>query len=416
MTIEIKVPNVGESINEVTVAKCLKQSGDYVDMDEILCELESDKATFELAAEKAGQLEIVAEEDSDLQIGDVVCRIVTSVAAPEKSEQADKPIESKPNEQVESTPVDSPEETYASGHPSPAAAKLMAENNLSASQVSGTGKDGRITKEDVLNAIKNQGEAIKPTAKPSIQEVGTFSREVRKEKMSKLRKTISKHLVAAKNQTAMLTTFNEVNMAPIMAIRKQYKEVFKETHGVGLGFMSFFTKACCLALMEFPKVNGKIENENFLLHDFCDVSIAVSTPKGLVVPVIRNAESLSLAEIELAVLNLAKKGRDNKLSLEEMEGGTFTLSNGGVFGSLLSTPILNAPQSAILGMHKIEERPIAENGEVVIKPMMYLALSYDHRIIDGKESVTFLVKVKEYLENPTFMLTGADPMKMMLGI
>lgn len=412
--LEVKVPVVGESITEVTIANWLVKDGDVVDIDQALCEIDSDKATFEVAAEKAGKVSIVAKAGDTIAIGAVIARIDTSVAAPAKKEPVAAAVKEKAETKVEKAtePVGSKEVSYAKGVPSPAAAKLMSENDLKGGTILGTGKDGRITKEDVLKTIAQKGQG---NGSAAIRQ-GTFSRETRKDKMSTLRKTIAKRLVAAKNETAMLTTFNEVDMSAIMNIRNQYKDKFKELHGVNLGFMSFFTKACCIALQEFPAVNGIIEDENIVFHDYCDIGIAVSTPRGLVVPVMRNAESLSMAEIEKAVLDLGTRGRDNKLTLDEMQGGTFTISNGGVFGSLLSTPILNAPQSAILGMHKIEERPIALNGQVVIRPMMYIALSYDHRIIDGKESVSFLVKVKQLLENPGFMLTGGDPVKAVLGV
>ncbi len=412
--LEVKVPVVGESINEVTIANWLVKDGDVVDIDQPLCEIDSDKATFEVAAEKAGKVSIVAKAGDTVPIGAVIANIDTSVAAPVKKEpvmaSVKEKVEQKTEKVAEPKTIGSKEISYATGVPSPSAAKLMSENDLKGGTVLGTGKEGRITKEDVLKTIA-QKEKGNGHTKPTV-----FSRETRKEKMSTLRKTIAKRLVAAKNETAMLTTFNEVDMSAIMQIRTQYKDKFKEVHGVSLGFMSFFTKACCIALQEFPAVNGMIEEENIVFHDYCDIGIAVSTPRGLVVPVILNAESLSMAKIEKAVLDLGTRGRDNKLKLDEMQGGTFTISNGGVFGSLLSTPILNAPQSAILGMHKIEERPIALNGQVVIRPMMYVAVSYDHRIIDGKESVSFLVKVKQLLENPGWMATGGDPMKGLLGI
>lgn len=402
MKLEIKVPPVGESISEVTLSRWIKQSGDYVEMDEIIAELESDKATFELTAEQAGVLSTVATEGDTLAIGAIVCNIDTEAKA-----SASKPTD-KPADKVEvKTEVSSSKESYANGHPSPAAAKILAEKGVDASSVNGTGKDGRITKEDALAASATKVEKAKTETKATNTEVFVAgSRNARKEKMSSLRKTVAKRLVAVKNETAMLTTFNEVDMQPIMDIRAKYKDKFKEKHGVGLGFMSFFTKAVCEALKEFPAVNAQINGEEIIYHDFVDMSIAVSAPKGLVVPVIRNAESMSLAQIEKAVAELAGKARDNKLTIEEMTGGTFTITNGGVFGSMMSTPIINSPQSAILGMHNIVERPMAVNGQVVIKPMMYLALSYDHRIIDGRESVGFLVKVKQYLEDPQRLLLG----------
>ena len=397
MIIEIKVPVVGETISEVTLAKWLKKDGDLVHRDEILCELESEKATFELSAEQAGKLSVVATDKAVLKIGDVVARIDTSIQPLEKKEES----KSKPETDLKKPDTVS-EKNYATGTPSPAAAKMIRESGIEIN--TGSGKSGRVTKADMLTAIKN----------PSVKKSGT--RDERREQMSSLRKAVSKHLVTAKNQTAMLTTFNEVDMKPIMDIRNQFKDAFKEKHGVSLGFMSFFAKAVCNALQEFPAVNASLDGDEIIYHDYCDISIAVSTPKGLVVPVIRNAESLSMVEIEKKVAELAKKGRDNKLSLEEMTGGTFTISNGGVFGSLMSTPIINIPQVAILGMHKIQERPIAFNGQVVIRPMMYLALSYDHRMIDGKESVTFLVRLKEQLENPSHLLFGQDPMKYLLDL
>lgn len=402
MKLEIKVPPVGESISEVTLSRWIKQSGDYVEMDEIIAELESDKATFELTAEQAGVLNTVASEGDTLAIGALVCNIDTDAKA-SVSKPADKPVEKAEVKNVET----SNKESYASGHPSPAAAKILAEKGVDAGSVNGTGKDGRITKEDALSANAPKVEKAKAENKTTNTEVFVAgSRNERKEKMSSLRKTVAKRLVAVKNETAMLTTFNEVDMQPIMDIRAKYKDKFKEKHGVGLGFMSFFTKAVCEALKEFPAVNAQINGEEIVYHDFVDMSIAVSAPKGLVVPVIRNAESMSLAQIEKAVAELAGKARDNKLTIEEMTGGTFTITNGGVFGSMMSTPIINSPQSAILGMHNIVERPMAVNGQVVIKPMMYLALSYDHRIIDGRESVGFLVKVKQYLEDPQRLLLG----------
>lgn len=399
----MKIPAVGESITEVTLSKWIKNNGDYVQMDEIIAELESDKATFELTAEKAGVLITKASEGDTIAIGSVVCAIDDSAVAPAKVEKA------APQPQTEKTvasttpvvPTSTNETTYASGHPSPSAAKILSEKGIEAQSVKGSGKDGRITKEDAQAA-----NTAAPKANVTTVVTPTGTRVVRSEKMSSLRKTVAKRLVAVKNETAMLTTFNEVDMHAIMDIRAKYKDKFKEKYGVGLGFMSFFTKAVCEALQEFPAVNAQINGEEILYHNYADISIAVSAPKGLVVPIIKNAESLSLAGIEKAVAELAAKARENKLTLEEMTGGTFTITNGGVFGSMMSTPIINAPQSAILGMHNIVERPIALNGQVVIRPMMYLALSYDHRIIDGRESVGFLVRVKQLLENPERMLLG----------
>ncbi len=413
MSLEIKVPTVGESISEVTLSQWIKQDGDYVEMDETIAELESDKATFELPAEKAGILRTVAQEGDTLEIGAVVATIEEGIAPANggetKDTNADKaaaapPASAKPAAAQEAGGAT----TYASGTASPAAAKILREKGLDPSSVTGTGKDGRITKEDAEKAEVRQAEPavekVKPAAPAAAITTVRGARDERREKMSSLRKTIAKRLVTVKNETAMLTTFNEVNMKPIMDLRAKYKETFKEKHGVGLGFMSFFTKAVCTALKEWPAVNARIENDEIVYSDFVDVSIAVSAPKGLVVPVIRNAESLSLHEIEKAVIELATKARESKLTIEEMTGGTFTITNGGVFGSMMSTPIINAPQSAILGMHNILERPVAENGQVVIRPMMYIALSYDHRIIDGRESVSFLVRVKQLLEDPARLL------------
>ncbi len=405
MSIEMKIPAVGESITEVTLSKWIKNNGDYVQMDEIIAELESDKATFELTAEKAGVLITKASEGDTIAIGSVVCAIDDSAKAPAAAAApALAKVESAPAKEtpaVKAAPAAS-NENYATGHPSPAAAKILAEKGLEAQAVKGSGKDGRITKEDAQAANVSSS---KPTAESTIANT-TGGRVKRAEKMSSLRKTVAKRLVAVKNETAMLTTFNEVDMQPIMDIRAKYKDKFKEKHGVGLGFMSFFTKAVCEALQEFPAVNAQINGDEIIFHQYADISIAVSAPKGLVVPIIKNAESLSLAGIEKAVVELATKARENKLTLEEMTGGTFTITNGGVFGSMMSTPIINAPQSAILGMHNIVERPVAINGQVVIRPMMYVALSYDHRIIDGRESVGFLVRVKQLLEDPQRMLLG----------
>ncbi|MFN5478473.1 MAG: 2-oxoglutarate dehydrogenase complex dihydrolipoyllysine-residue succinyltransferase [Chitinophagaceae bacterium] len=396
--IDIKVPTVGESINEVTLAKWLKTDGQWVERDEVLAEIESEKATFEINAEKAGLLKIKVAEGDTLSIGDVVCSIDESAKRPEGT--VDAPKEEK---KAKAVAENSKKDIKAS----PVAAAIIADKKVDATSIPPTGSRGKILKQDVLDALSHPGR------KPG---VALFSRVDRKEKMTQLRKTVSRRLVEAKNTTAMLTTFNEVDMSAIMEIRSKYKDKFKELHGVNLGFMSFFTKACSFALQEWPAVNAYISNEEIIYHEYCDISIAVSAPKGLVVPVIRNAESLSMAEIEHRVVELATKARDNKLSLEEMQGGTFTITNGGVFGSLMSTPIINIPQSAILGMHKIQDRPVAVNGQVVIRPMMYLALSYDHRIIDGRESVGFLVRVKELLENPTLLLFGTDPVKSLLEL
>lgn len=412
MSLEIKVPTVGESISEVTLSQWLKQDGDYVEMDETIAELESDKATFELPAEKAGILRIVAQEGDTLEIGSVVATIEAGEAPADTEQAKANGSEKETASQTESEPAAQAESTgsasYAAGTASPAAAKILREKNVDPASVKGTGKDGRITKEDAEKASVQQTKPAaqaKPTtaAAPAVA-TQSGARDERREKMSSLRKTIAKRLVTVKNETAMLTTFNEVNMKPIMDLRAKYKETFKEKHGVGLGFMSFFSKAVCTALKEWPAVNARIENDEIVYSDFVDISIAVSAPKGLVVPVIRNADSLSLHAIEKAVVELATKARENKLTIEEMTGGTFTITNGGVFGSMMSTPIINAPQSAILGMHNIIERPVAENGQVVIRPMMYIAMSYDHRIIDGRESVSFLVRVKQLLEDPARLL------------
>lgn len=404
MSLEIKVPPVGESITEVVLSRWVKNDGDVVEMDEIIAELESDKATFELTAEQAGTLRTIANEGDTLAIGAVVCKIEEGGAVSAKAEES--PKATVVEEKVAAPVAVKNGDSYATGTPSPAAGKILAEKGIDAGSVKGTGIDGRITKEDAQNAQASKPAAEAPKAAPVAAPLVAGERSERREKMSPLRKTVAKRLVAVKNETAMLTTFNEVNMKPIMDLRSKYKDQFKEKYGVGLGFMSFFTKAVTEALKDFPAVNARIEGEVVVYNNFADISIAVSAPKGLVVPVIRNAESQSLAEIEKSVLALALKARDNKLSLDEMTGGTFTITNGGVFGSMMSTPIINAPQSAILGMHNIVERPVAENGEVVIRPMMYLALSYDHRIIDGRESVGFLVRVKQLLEDPARLLLG----------
>lgn len=400
--LEVKVPTVGESISEVTIAKWNKKDGDKVSLNDALCELESDKATFELTAEANGTLQIIAAEGQTVSIGALVCKILIGEGvvnpAPNKT-NSDQPTVSK--DQNGST-------NYAAGHTSPAAGKILAEKGITAQEVSGTGKDGRITKEDASNAQKTAPvqKSASPTAPNQEQANAPGSRSQRRQKMTSLRKTVSRRLVAVKNETAMLTTFNEVDMKPIMELRAKYKDQFKEKYQVGLGFMSFFTKACCVALQEFPAVNAMIDGDEIIYNDFCDISIAVSAPKGLVVPVIRNAEGMGFDKIEKEVVRLATRAKDNKLTIEEMTGGTFTITNGGIFGSMMSTPIINAPQSAILGMHNIVERPIAIAGQVVVRPMMYVALSYDHRIIDGRESVGFLVRVKQLLEDPSRLLFG----------
>lgn len=404
MVLEIKVPAVGESINEVTLVKWHKKEGEWASRDEVIAELESEKATFEINAEQAGELKIIAKEGDTLKIGDLVCTIDTSATKPENSTPKLEFIDSAKDESVSNnSAAKMPLETKAS----PVAAAILSDKKIDPKDIQATGSNGKILKQDVLSALENPGR------KPGI---ALNARTTRPEKMSNLRKTVSRRLVEAKNTTAMLTTFNEVDMSSIMEIRSKFKDKFKEAHGVNLGFMSFFTKACCYALQEWPSVNAYIDGENIVYHEFCDISIAVSAPKGLVVPVIRNAESLSMVEIEKTVLSLASKARENKLTIEEMTGGTFTITNGGVFGSMMSTPIINIPQSAILGMHKIQERPVAINGQVLIRPMMYLALSYDHRIIDGRESVSFLVRVKELLENPALLLYGKDPLSSLLEL
>ena len=407
MKVEIKVPSPGESITEVQIARWIKKDGDYVERDEEIAEIDSDKATLSLVAEADGVLKTLVGEGENIAVGSIVC-IIDTDAKPvtnAKVSKEEKPKEDKPKEVKPAVAAKS--EGYASGTPSVAAAKMMKENNLKSENVQATGKGGRITKGDVLQTLQT------PAAVQTVPQ----SREQRREKMTMLRKKLSQRLVAVKQETAMLTTFNEVDMSAIMNIRKQYKDVFKEKHGVGLGFMSFFTKAVCEALKSFPAVNAQIDGEEILYHNYCDVGIAVSAPKGLMVPIIRSAETLSLAQIEQQVIDLATKARDSKLTIDEMTGGTFTITNGGVFGSMLSTPIINPPQSAILGMHNIVERPVAVNGEIVIRPVMYVALSYDHRIIDCRESVGFLVKVKQMLEEPVKMLfEGNDPIKVLLHL
>jgi len=419
--IEIKVPAVGESINEVTLVKWLKKEGQYVERDEVLAELESEKATFEVNAEKAGTLKTLGKEGDTLKIGDVLARIDETAARPE-GQPAAEPAATRPAAEPAATqattqpaaqaaasatqPASQPAAATAA-KATPVAAAIITDKKVDAASITPSGANGKILKHDVLDALNHPGRT------PGKE---LFTRQERREKMSNLRKTISRRLVEAKNTTAMLTTFNEVDMSAIMALRTKYKDKFKERHGVNLGFMSFFTKATCYALQEWPAVNAYIDGDELVYHDYCDISIAVSAPKGLVVPVIRNAESLSMADIEKKVVELATKARDNKLSMEEMQGGTFTITNGGVFGSLMSTPIINIPQSAILGMHKIEERAVVVGGQIVARPMMYLAVSYDHRVIDGRESVSFLVRIKDLLENPDQLLFGKDPVKALLEL
>ncbi|MBU6157897.1 MAG: 2-oxoglutarate dehydrogenase complex dihydrolipoyllysine-residue succinyltransferase [Bacteroidetes bacterium] len=405
--IDIKVPVVGESISEVTLLKWTKAEGAWVERDEVIAELESEKATFEINAEQAGVLKQGAKEGDTIRIGDVVAHIDETATPPEKKEvpQAATVASITPAP----VPAQATQSTDKSLKITPVAAAIAADKKVDIASVKPSSSSGKIVKGDILNALSAPG-------KLAFNQQELNSREVRKEKMSNLRKTISRRLVESKNTTAMLTTFNEADMSRIMELRSKYKDVFKEKHGVGLGFMSFFAKACSVALSEWPAVNAYIQGDEIIYHDYADISIAVSTPRGLTVPVLRNVESMSMADVEKKVGELAAKARDNKLTMEELSGGTFTITNGGVFGSLMSTPILNLPQSAILGMHKIQERPVALNGQVVIRPMMYLALSYDHRIIDGRESVGFLVRVKELLENPEQLLFGKDPVKALLEI
>lgn len=426
--VELKVPSPGESITEVIIARWVKQTGDVVEKDEVLAEIDSDKATLTLNAEEAGKIEVLAAEGDTVKVGQVVVKIDTSVK-PEPKKEAPKAEPAKaeakkeePKKEMASAKTEAvnnqqsaggSKQTYASGTPSPAAGKLMAENNISSSQLNGTGKDGRITKQDVLSALSNG----LPTVSKVLSNSWQGGREKERTKMTSLRKTVAKRLVSVKNETAMLTTFNEVDMTEIYAIRAKYKDKFKEVYGTNIGFMSFFTKAVTEALFHYPAVNGMIDGEEIVFNKYCDIGIAVSAPKGLMVPVLRNAELMSLAQIEAGIKDLAIRARDGKLGIPDMEGGTFTITNGGVFGSMMSTPIINPPQSAILGMHNVVERPMAVNGQVVIRPMMYIALSYDHRIIDGRESVGFLVKVKEMLENPSRMLFGGkSPEEILLGL
>jgi 2-oxoglutarate dehydrogenase E2 component (dihydrolipoamide succinyltransferase) len=414
MIVEIKVPSPGESITEVEIARWVVADGDYVEKDAELCEIDSDKATLTVNAEEAGTVKILKAEGEKVNVGDAICSIDTSAAAPAgaKKEEAVAVVAEKPAAKAEAATAvkEAPakeEKSYANGVPSPSAKKLMDENKVSAKQVEASGKGGRITKGDVLKAMTNgfTGEEVEN------------SREVKREKMTSLRRKLSQRLVSVKQETAMLTTFNEVDMSGIMNIRKQYKEKFAEKHGVNVGFMSFFTKAVTIALKDFPQVNSQIDGEEIVSFGYADIGVAVSTPKGLMVPVLRNAENMSLAEIEAGIGAMAKKARDGKITVDDMTGGTFTITNGGVFGSMLSTPILNPPQSAILGMHNVVERPVAINGKVEIRPIMYVALSYDHRIIDGRESVGFLVRVKQLLEDPTQMLFGSKkPVEILLGL
>ena len=396
--LEMKVPSPGESITEVEIAEWLVQDGDYVEKDQAIAEVDSDKATLELPAEASGIITLKAEEGDAVAVGAVVCLIDTTAAKPEGTpESTDSPDAAQAPEKVVATQTPAAtKESYATGTPSPAAKKILDEKSIAPTSVSGSGRDGRITKHDALNAV------------PSMGSVGSKIRGESRTKLSMLRRKVAERLVEAKNTTAMLTTFNEVDMGPIFALRKEYKETFKAKHGVGLGFMSFFTLAVVRALELYPAVNSMIDGKEMLTYDYKDISIAVSGPKGLMVPVIRNAENLSFKGVETEVKRLAIRARDGQITVDEMTGGTFTISNGGVFGSMLSTPIINPPQSGILGMHNIVERPVVKDGAVVIAPIMFVALSYDHRIIDGKESVGFLVAVKEALENPTELLMHSD--------
>ena len=409
--VEMKVPTIGESITEVTLSQWLVEDGAFVNLDDPICEFESDKATLEFPAEAAGKIIYVAAEGDDLEIGALVAKIDTSVSAEGQNGSSTSTPEAKQEPTPPPTPTPEKEANYADGHPSPAAAKILKENDVSVAEVNGTGKGGRITKEDAQKAVATskttpQVETKTETPKPAPSPVPavTFSRESSRKKMSRMRRTIAKRLVAAKNETAMLTTFNEVDLTEVMALRKKYQEQFVEKYGIKLGFMSLFAKACAKVLMEMPDVNAMLDENELVYHDYVDISIAISTPTGLVVPPVHNVESLKFHEIELKIKELATKAREGSLTLDEMKGGTFTITNGGVFGSMMSTPIINEPQSAILGMHTIQQRPMAVDGEVKIRPMMYLALSYDHRVIDGSTSVTFLVKVKKLLEDPVTLL------------
>ncbi len=414
--LEMKVPSPGESISEVEIATWLVADGDYVEKDQAIAEVDSDKATLELPAEAAGIITLKAEEGDTIEVGAVCCLIDTSAKSPAKKEEpkssvkVEQPPVPAPVSAAAPAPVPSPKPKHAIGHPSPAAKKILAEKGVSAAQIQGTGRDGRILKQDVLTALSSGFDSSS-----AVQWGG--SREVRREKMSMLRRKVAERLVGVKNETAMLTTFNEVDMKRVMDLRAKYKDSFREVHGVGLGFMSFFTKAVTHAIAQFPAMNGAIDGKEIILPEYADIGVAVSSPKGLMVPVVRNAETMSLAQIEAEIKRLAIRARDGELGIDEMQGGTFTITNGGVFGSMLSTPIINPPQSAILGMHNIVERPVAVNGKVEIRPVMYLAISYDHRIIDGKESVGFLYAIKEMIEQPERLLfNGKSPEEVLLGL
>ena len=427
--LEMKVPSPGESISEVEIAAWLVSDGDYVEKDQAIAEVDSDKATLELPAEQAGIITIKVEEGDVVPVGDVCCHIDTDAERPAgmtetpaaappvaKATPAQAPV-AAPTPTPTPTPVVTPapgsSKSYADGHTSPAAKKMLADKGIADGAISGSGRDGRVLKQDVISALAAGFDPLAANAQAGF----TGTREIRKERMSMLRRKVAERLVGVKNDTAMLTTFNEVDMKPIMDLRKKYKQKFKEEKGVGLGFMGFFTKAVTIALAKFPGVNAMIDGKEAIFHDYADICIAVSSPKGLMVPVVRNAEVMSLAEIEGEIKRLAIRARDGVLTVDEMQGGTFTITNGGVFGSMLSTPIINPPQSAILGMHNIVERPVAIDGKVEIRPIMYVALSYDHRIVDGKESVSFLYLVKQLLEQPELMLFGGkDPQEVLLGL
>lgn len=408
--LEIKVPSPGESVTEVTISRWLKANGDVVEKDDELCEIESDKATLTVNAEEAGAITLLVKEGETVEVGSVICKIDTSVQPVAKPEAEKKAVKSAPTAETKKAEPVKAQET-AAVHSSPLAKKIMEENKIAPGAIKGSGPNGRIKKADVLDALANGFDSN------ALSNGWGGNRNEKREKMSGLRKKLSQRLVAVKQQTAMLTTFNEVDMSAIMNMRSKYKDKFKEKHGVGVGFMSFFTKAVCEALHNYPAVNAFIDGEELVYHDYCDIGIAVSAPKGLVVPVVRNAETMSLAQIEAEIKRLALRARENQLTLDEMTGGTFTITNGGVFGSLMSTPILNPPQSAILGMHNVVDRPVAIDGKVEIRPMMYVALSYDHRVIDGRESVGFLVNVKQMLENPVKLLFGGkDPEEVVMGL
>jgi 2-oxoglutarate dehydrogenase E2 component (dihydrolipoamide succinyltransferase) len=422
--LEMKVPSPGESISEVEIAAWLVSDGDYVEKDQAIAEVDSDKATLELPAEQAGIITIKVEEGDVVPVGDVCCHIDTdaerpagmaetpAVAPVAKATPAQAPAPAPAPAPV-ATPAPDSSKSYADGHTSPAAKKMLADKGIADGAISGSGRDGRVLKQDVISALAAGFDPLAASAQAGF----TGTREIRKERMSMLRRKVAERLVGVKNDTAMLTTFNEVDMKPIMDLRKKYKQKFKEEKGVGLGFMGFFTKAVTIALAKYPGVNAMIDGKDAIFHDYADICIAVSSPKGLMVPVVRNAEVMSLAEIEGEIKRLAIRARDGVLTVDEMQGGTFTITNGGVFGSMLSTPIINPPQSAILGMHNIVERPVAIDGKVVIRPIMYVALSYDHRIVDGKESVSFLYLVKQLLEQPELMLFGGkDPQEVLLGL